>query len=46
MNKVKGDSEDGSNHLALLREKMTEKSNNKMKGWHNRRQNSIVADAC
>lgn len=46
MNKVKGDSESGTKILALLREKMTGKSNNEMKGWHNRRQNSIVTDAC
>lgn len=37
MKKVNGDSESGTNHFALLREK-TEKSNNKIKGWHNRKQ--------
>lgn len=46
MNKVKDDSENGTNHLALLREKMTEKSNNKRKGWHNGRQNSVVTNGC
>lgn len=39
------DSENDTNYLALLREEMTEKSKNKMKGWHKGRQNSVVMDA-